>query len=150
MVACEPPYMKNKKLLMSLAAAFAVAGCANTPSEQSDEKPPDKANRVEVLMYDNTPRPKTARLDVYELEPPQRPYKVIALLTCEGAVDQEVVMTKAIFYRARQIGAEGVMSAGTISTQQGDALIIGRGWGFGGGGSTRCVFRARAIVYEDK
>jgi hypothetical protein len=79
-------------------------------------------------------------------------------LTCEGAVDQEVVMTTAIFYRARQIGADGVMGAGTITTMKEGTLnvadtvgkqIMMNAVGLGGSGA-RCVFRYRAIVYEDK
>lgn len=87
---------------------------------------------------------------------PQRPYKVIALLTCEGAVDQEVVMTTAIHYRARQIGADAVMSLNTINPQV-DTLNVTQGVaeqavirGLGIGSSARSVFRANAIVYTDK
>jgi hypothetical protein len=150
--------MKINFLLLSLAAAFAVAGCASTPSQQSQEKPPPKANRVQILMYDTTPRPKTDHLDVLGQNPPQRPYKIIALLTCEGAVDQEVVMTTAIYYRARQIGADAVMNAGTITTQKEgtvnlattvEAQIAMNVVGLGGS-SARSVFRENAIVYTDK
>jgi hypothetical protein len=148
--------MKSKYLLLSLTAAFAVAGCASTPSQQSQEKPPPKANRVQILMYDTTPRPATDHLDVCGSNPPQRPHKVIALLTCEGAVNQEVVMTRAIYYRARQIGADAVMNAGTINTEV-DTLNVTEGVvqqammsGLGLGSSARSVFRAYAIVYTDK
>lgn len=149
--------MKSNYLLLSLAAAFAVAGCTSTPS-QFDGEPPPKANRVQILMYDTTPRPKTDHLDIYGPNPPQRPYKVIALLTCEGAVDQEVVMTTAIYYRARQIGADGVINAGTITTQKEGTLnvadtvgkqIMMNAVGLGGSGA-RSVFRVNAIVYTDK
>ena len=147
--------MKSKNLLMSLAAALAAAGCATTPSGQNDEQPPPKANRVQVLMYDTTPRPKTRQLDYCGAIPPRKPYKVIALLTCEGAVDQEVVMTTAIYYRARQIGADGVMDAGTITTQKQTTLNVAdtvekqiamNVIGLGGSGA-RSVFRASAFVY---
>ena len=109
-------------------------------------------------MYDTTPRPKTENLDICGPNPPQRPYKVIALLTCEGGVDQEVVMTTAIYYRARQIGADGVMNAGTITTQKEGTLnvadtvgkqIMMNAVGLGGNGA-RSVFRVNAIVYTDK
>ncbi len=109
------PLMKSEYLILSLAAAFALAGCASNSSQKDYEKPPPKADRVQILMIDNA-RPKTDHLDVYGSNPPQRPYKVIALLTCEGAVDQEVVMTAAIYYRARQIGADAVINAGTLTT----------------------------------
>ena len=147
--------MKNTHLFLSLTVAFTVAGCAST-SQQTHEKSPPKASRVEILMYDTTPRPKTDHLDVFALDRPQKPHKVIALLTCEGAVDQEVVMTTAIHYRARQIGAEGVMNAGTINPHV-DTINITQGIaqqammrGMGIGGSGRSIFRAYAIVYTDK
>jgi hypothetical protein len=151
-------FMKSKYLLLSLAAAFTVAGCASTPSQQSHEKAPPKANRVQILMYDTIPRPATDHLDICGSNPPQRPYKIIALLTCEGAVDQEAVMTTAIYYRARQMGADAVMNAGTVTTQKGTGGIYAgnvaqqavlSGMGFGGS-SARSVFRANAIVYTDK
>jgi S-formylglutathione hydrolase FrmB len=150
--------MKNIILFLSLIAAFAVAGCASTPSQQSHENPPPKAKRVQVLRYDTTPRPATVHLDVLASAPPQRPYKVIALLTCEGAVDQEVVMTTAIYYRARQLGADAVMNAGTITTQKEGTVnvadtvgkqIMMNAVGLGGSGA-RSVFRVNALVYTDK
>jgi uncharacterized protein YceK len=134
--------MKNN-LLISLAVALAVAGCSTTPEQSRPETKPPKADRVQVLMYDTTARTKTSHLDIYDTKPPERPYKVIALLTCEGAPKEEAVMTTAIFYRARQIGAEGVMNAGTMNNSGSaiDALL---------GSSARCVFRYRAIVYDEK
>ena len=150
--------MKNTNLLLLLIAAFAVAGCSSTPSQQSHEKPPPKASRVQILTYDITSRPATDHLDVCGSTPPQRPYKVIALLTCEGAVDQEVVMDTAIYYRARQIGADAVMNAGTVTTQRGSGGIyagnVAQQLAFSsmgvGGSSARSVFRVNAIVYTDK
>jgi uncharacterized protein YceK len=133
--------MKSKKLLMSLAVALIMAGCSTTPEQSRPETKPPKADRVQVLMYDTTPRTKTTHLDLYDTKPPERPHKVIALLTCEGAVDQEVVMTTAILYRARQIGADAVVKVDTIYSQQGGLLS---------GSTTRCLFRAKAIVYADK
>jgi hypothetical protein len=135
-------YMKSKILFMSLAIALIVAGCSTTSEQSRPETKPLKADRVQILMYDTTTRTKTTHLDIYDTKPPERPYKVIALLTCEGAVDQEVVMTTAILYRARQIGADGVISAGTATIMKEGTLI--------GGTSARSVFRYRAIVYEDK
>jgi hypothetical protein len=95
-------------------------------------------------MYDQAQRPKTTHLDVYDAKPPQRPYKVIALLTCEGGVDQEVVMTRAIYYRARQLGADGVLNAPADHPEL-STLNITRGVM-----QPRCVFRAKAIVYTDE
>ncbi len=103
-----------------------------------------------MSIYDSSPRPKTAHLDVYDTKAPERPYKVIALLTCEGAPKEEAAMTTAILYRARMMGADAVMSAEAAVTREGGGFILGPSGGFGGGSNTRCVFRARAIVYENK
>jgi hypothetical protein len=153
--------MKKQQMLISVVVTLAITGCATRPDA---ENPPEHAKRVKVVDYDLAAgprtaarleahqRPKTDHLDIYENEtkPPQRPYKVIALLTCEGAAAEEAAMMEAIFYRARMMGADAVMSAATARNQRGDPIIFGNGGGFGGGGSTRCVYRAKAIVYEDK
>jgi len=138
--------MRNPKLLLFLTGALALAGCNTSTPERLGEPPPPRAGRVQVLVYDSTPRPKTDRLDVYDVKMPDRSYKVIAPLTCEGAAEEEVLMTRAIFYRARQIGADGVLSGTAAFTQKGEPII----YGVGGASKTRCVFRARAIVYQDK
>jgi hypothetical protein len=154
--------MKTKNILITLAAAVVAAGCASTSSKQTPEKPPPKANRVQVLRYDTTTRPATTQLDICGTNAPGRPYKIIAFLTCEGAVDQEVVMTTAIYYRARQLGADAVMNAGAIISQNGSGGVIAVGDARGvayqaifnsmgvGGRSARCVFQKNAIVYTDK
>jgi hypothetical protein len=140
--------MKIRTLLIPLALALVVTGCATSP--QDAETPPKHAQRVQIVMYDTTARPKAAHLDVYDMKPPERPFKVIGLLTCEGAPKEEATMTTAIFYRARMMGADAVLSANTSFGQEGGGFVIGPRGGFGGGSSTRCVFRARAIVYSDK
>jgi hypothetical protein len=129
---------QKQTLLTLLALTLVIAGCATT-SQQEVETPPKHAKRVQVAVYDSTTRPKTAHMDVYDMKPPQRPYKSIALLTCEGTPKEEAAMTTAILYRARMMG-----------TQEEGGFIMGSHGGFGGGSNTRCVFRARAIVYEDK
>jgi hypothetical protein len=136
-------------LLASLALPLALIGCS-TPLPEGAEKPPEHARRVQVAIYDSTSRPKTTHLDVYDTQLPQRPYKEIALLTCEGEPQEEAAMTTAILYRARMLGADAVMSAGTAVTQKGGGFIVTPRGGFSGGVDTRCVFRAKAIVYEEK
>lgn len=142
--------MKRKEFLMSLALAFAMGGCATAPHEQGTERPPEHAKRVQVAIYDPTPRAATVRLDVYDTQRPSRHYKEIALLTCEGAPKEEAAMTTAILYRARMLGADAVMSADTSFSQNGGGFVLTPRGGFGGGSDTRCVFRAIAIVYDDK
>jgi hypothetical protein len=140
--------MKIQAILTSLALALIVTGCYTPPQQHDVETPPQHAKRVQVVVYDQTTRPKTDHLDIYDTKPPERPYKVIALLTCEGAPKEEAAMTTAIFYRARMMGADAVLHADTAF---GDSEIgLGGRGGFGLLGGTRCVFRARAVVYTDK
>jgi hypothetical protein len=133
-----------KMAIVSLLAMVLASGCASTSSQQGHEQPPPKANRVQVAMYDTTPRAPTTSLDYYGVNRPTRPYKVIALLTCEGAPDQEVIMTAAIYYRARQMGANAVQDAGTIRT-----MSMGY-YFFYSAPNPRCTFRDYAIVYTDQ
>ena len=129
---------------MALAVVLA-SGCASTNSQQPrGERPPPKANRVQVALYDATPRPPTTTLDYCGVNPPSRPYKVIALLTCEGGPDQEAIMTSAIYYRARQLGANAVQDAGTIAT-----MNMGYYY-FYSAPNPRRIFRDYAIVYTDR
>jgi len=133
-----------KIVVVALLAMALASGCASTSSQQSYEKPPPKANRVQVAWYDTTPRAPTTTLDYCGVNPPRRPYKVIALLTCEGAPNQEAIMTAAIYYRARQIGANAVQDAGTIRT-----VSMGYYY-FYAAPRHRCIFRDYAIVYTDQ
>jgi len=118
--------------------------------EKDAEKPPPKAGRVQVLVYDSTPRHKTQNLDVYERKPPARPFKVIALLTCEGAVDQEIIMTTAIFYRARLLGADGIMTLEPQNYGEPGSFAISGGPGYAWAHNHRRIYRGHAIVYEDR
>jgi hypothetical protein len=128
--------MKIYQLCSPLFIALLAAGCASERSHQKAEGAPQHAGRVQVLQYDATPRNKSDQLDTYEeTKSIQSPYKEIALLTCEGACHEEVEMTQAIFYRARMLGANGV-----IELTQGRATNAY--------GSHRCVFRYKAIIYE--
>lgn len=128
--------------------ASGLVGCSTV--QPTPEKPPEHAQRVQVLAYDTIHRPPTAHLDIYDVKAPTRTFKVIALMTCEGAAKEEVVMTKAMFYRARMLGADGVVPADSTMTTQGTFNVVTPRGGVGGGGGTRAVFRLRAIVYEDR
>jgi hypothetical protein len=140
--------MKYKNLFLMLVTVTALTGCATNSSQKANDKKPPYANNVQILMYDSAPRPKTDHVDVYDTKLPGKPYKVIALMTYEARPDEEIVVTRAVLYRARQMGAQGVIDATTVLTNQQDPLVFGSRGGFGGGSKTRCVFRFQAIVYE--
>jgi hypothetical protein len=134
-----------KIAMLSLLVTVLAGACSSTSPEQSHvEKPPPKANRVQAAMYDTSPRAPTTSMDYCGFVPPQRPHKVIALLTCEGAPDQEALMKAAIYYRARQMGANAVQDAGTIRTTRMAYYFLYSA------PSTRCVFQDYALVYTDQ
>lgn len=133
--------MKIQTLLTSLVFVLVVTSCATSQKQSDADAPPKFAKRVKVLIYDSTPRIKTAHLDIYEEKAPEKTYKPIALLTCDGNSREELVMTEAIFYRARQLGADAVVR-GSVS---GSTPPLG--FVFGG---MNYQYRATAIVYTDK
>jgi hypothetical protein len=129
---------KVSQFIILLIGAVVISGCATTGPD--GERVPRFAKRVEVVTYDASPRPRTKQLDIYDVKRPTKAFKEIASLTCEGAPDEEAVMTEALLYRARMLGAEGVLIVAPERTVE---------WtGFGGSG--RRVFRCKAIVYETK
>ena len=140
--------MRTESIKLAVVAVLAMvlaSGCASTStrSQQGYEQPPPKANRVQIAMYDATMRAPTTSLDYCGFNPPRRPYKIIAVLTCEGAPNQEAVMTAAIYYRARQIGANAVQDAGTLRTMHMGYYFLYTA------PVQRCVFRDYAIVYTN-
>ena len=125
--------MKLLPLFSALLVTLFTAGCASNSEHKETEKKPKHAARVQVAMYDTSPRPKSDHMDIFdETKPIQKPHKDVALLTCEGTPREEAEMTEAIIYRARLMGA--------------DAIIIlppsRSGWG------DRRVFRAKAVSYD--
>ncbi|MGD1086272.1 MAG: hypothetical protein ABSA47_16170 [Verrucomicrobiota bacterium] len=101
-----------KITILSILLVMIAASCSTTPKDESG-KPVVHANRVKIVMYDSKERTRSTSTEVFDLsrggKAPIRPYKVIALLTCEGTVNEETDMLNAIIYRARQLGADGLV-----------------------------------------
>ena len=122
-----------KKFFAAFLITLLVAGCATTPSQQRADQPPKHAKRVQIGMYDASPRGKSDHVDVYdETHPLLKPHNDIALVTCEGTPSEESPMIEAIIYRARMLGANAVIILPPSRS----------GWG------DRRVFRAKAVVYR--
>jgi hypothetical protein len=131
--------MKTSSFKLLILAALIVAGCSTTDNADA---PPKHMKRVQFVQYDTTARSMKASIEVFD-QPPARKYKVIALITCEGAYHEEIVMNKAIMYKARQLGADAVIQLGVSSATTGGGTMYGAHHG------TRSVFRANAIVFDD-
>jgi hypothetical protein len=133
--ASSPKMNRISQLLIILVVVLSVAGCATRPSEQN-AKPPKHANRVKLLMYDSSPRNVLEHIDVFDgTHPIQRPCRDIALLTCEGRPNEELVATEALIYRARMMGADAVLILPWYKYQK-NLSAVGT------------MFRAKAMVYE--
>jgi hypothetical protein len=131
--------MRAKPLVILLAVI--AASCSTAPKQKS-EAPVKHAERVRIVQYDSVTRPPTANMEIFDLtrsdHNPIRPYKIIALLTCEGAVQEEPEMLNAIAYRARRLGA--------------DCLIIrppDRTYSLWSTFGERRLFSAQGAVYDD-
>ena len=126
----------NKSLIAVVISGLVLAGCATGP-----DSPPRHMDRVQVLMYDSTKRPMTRQVELYD-SAPEKQNRVIALITCEGAYHEEIVMKKAIIFKARQLGAQGVV------WKDPDKATAGGGSAYGGSFGGRRLFRAEAVVFE--
>ena len=121
--------MQSKSLrLLGTFLTIAITGCATKePWQQSANKPPRFADRVEVLVYEQPKMPPLPKIDIFdETQTIQKSHRRIALLTCHGVAREEVAMTKALIYRARMMGADAVV------------IVSPNGRNF----------RAQAVVYE--
>jgi hypothetical protein len=71
----------------------------------------------------------------------KRPYKIIALLSHESQPSSSGRMMNAIAFRARQLGADGMIVLPPKST--------GWHWSGLGGGPGQPIYSAQAIVFTD-
>jgi hypothetical protein len=125
--------MKPRWVFSALLLTLFAMSCASNSAHQGTEAKPKHAARVQVAMYDTSPRAKSDHMDIFdETRPIQQPHKDVALLTCEGTPREEAEMTEAIIYRARLMGANAIIILPPSRS----------GWG------DRRVFRAKAVTYD--
>lgn len=120
-------------ILLTLVAAGCATDSAGTPPHMG---------RVKVLQFDTAVRPTNPKFEFFNAPPEGRHYKVVALITCEGAYHEEVVMTQAIIYKAKQLGADAAINLDP------DRATTGNSSQYGGSVGGRRLFRANAIVFD--
>ena len=116
------------------------AGCATTTPVATADKPPRYASRVQVARYDATERSVRPEFAVYaDAASVPRPYRIIALVSHNANPEDQALMMQAIAWRARQLGADGMIVLPPISG----------GWHADGFGtkSKEPVFSAHAIIF---
>jgi hypothetical protein len=125
--------------LIFLVSVLFFAGCASAPVNSADPAP-RYASRIKVAIYDLTPRTPTTSLDVFDA-PPSRPHKVIALLSHKAEPNDSAAMMNAIAWRARQLGAQGMI---VLPPQ--DTGVRWNNWGMEKG---EPIYSANAIVFTE-
>lgn len=118
-----------------------ITGCSSTPQDGLGT-PAKFIKRVQFVPYDSIVRQPNPNLVVLDEAPTDKKFKVIAQMTCEGAYHEEVVMTEAMIYEAKKLGADAMVRLPPIQASTGHGTALGFDHG------TRCLFRANAIVFE--
>lgn len=141
------------KRLAPFVVARLIVGCSTENNSVNGENPPHLSNGVQVALYDSEKRIPTTQLEVFLTQEAvkDRPYRIIALLTRKGKREDEGLVMNAIAWRARQIGAEGLIPASVAgvgpSVSVNTSVRIGGGMWWGGDKEEEPVFRACAIVF---
>ena len=138
--------MKNTLPIPLFFLLLIFLGCKSTPQVLAPNATPAPryGNRIQVAQYDTTSRPINPNFEVFAREEDvPRPFKIIALVSHSANPQDEGLMMTAIAWKAKQIGADGMIilnphSGGWKSEQIGN---------FGGGKSEEPIFRAHAIIW---
>jgi hypothetical protein len=134
--------MKTKILLLLTVAL--LAGCHSY--DYNGHRSVRYAGDVRVLVYDQTPRQPAANIQIFDnLNPPPAKYKVIARLGRDGNRSDETRILGALAWRARQLGANGMIVGVVEKSDQMQFDRIGNYMHFGPG-SPR--FNGVAILYQ--
>jgi hypothetical protein len=122
----------------ALVLLVAVTGCSTTPSGNPADGAPKYAGRIKVAQYDLSPRTPSLSLEVFDA-PPTRPHKVIALLSHKAEPNDSAQMMNAIAWRARQLGAQGLI---VLRPQE-----TGMRWNQWGMERGEPIYSANAIIF---
>ncbi|MGC9944468.1 MAG: hypothetical protein ABSE48_21800 [Verrucomicrobiota bacterium] len=136
------------KMLAAFAATLLLTGCYSY--DVNGSRPVRYASGVQVATYDSTPRQPSASVRAFQSPAEvQRPYHVIALLSREGYLRDEGLIVNALVWRAKQMGANGIILLNVTSEGGDQAFAFGANGSFLAGSSpAQCVFTANAIVFD--
>ena len=152
--------MKTKLTIFLLS--LALFGCT---------EPVPHYDRLQVaVFYGNevpAKKPYGSVIPYYTQQDVPGKYRAVAFMSCEGNVNEEAAIMKAMLYRAADLGADGILlsakgfgqdegvdhSANTPYSQSTQNMNINVRWGWMsmiGNSSDRCMFRAQAICITPK
>jgi hypothetical protein len=134
-------------LLMCLFG-FLTTGCYTY--DVNGEAPVRYANSVQIIPYDSVKRLPAKSIQIFDSPNQiQMPYHVVALLMRSGKPNDQALILKALIWRARHEGADGVILLGVQNFGGQDGVIFGNRNGiYGTSSPTEPVFRAQAIVFD--
>lgn len=119
-----------------------VLGCRTSSTENPADPAPRYASRINVARYDITQRQPSTAFTVYdESTAITRPFKIIAYLSHGAKPSDSAAMLNAIAWRARQLGADGMV----VLQPEDTGFSVNQF----GGGHRQPVYRANAFVFTD-
>ena len=135
-----------KILFALLVSSLILTGCHSYDVNSS--RPVRYANGVKVLEYDHTQRAPSPTIQIFDrFNPAPAHYVALASLSRMGYLQDESLIDNALTWRARQLGANGII---LLPPEQSDYsagfAIANANGGFATGGSSQPVFRAVAIL----
>ena len=149
--------MKQKLAIVLCPIVLMLAGCL---------EPCPHYNRLQVATFygPGVPdkRPYGSVVPYYTTEDVPGKYRAVAFMSCEGNVNEEAAIMKAMLYRAADMGADGILlsakgfgqdegvnhTANTQFVQSTQNMNINVRWGWMsliGNSGDHCMFRAQAI-----
>ncbi|MCG3150280.1 MAG: hypothetical protein PCFJNLEI_03761 [Verrucomicrobiae bacterium] len=134
---------------MALGLVLAVA-CSTSKSTHDEDGPLRYADSVQIARFDSENRPPSDNLELFQTAEQigNRPYKTIALVSRTGLSSNEGLILNAIIYRAKLLGATGLIPAAEIEKEHDKNTVnIRVGFRHFGDGPSK-AFRYFALVFE--
>jgi len=140
--------MKTKFIILASVVVL-LAGCHNY--DVNGTAPVRYANSVFVTVLDPSKRKPTKSIELFANEDKiKRPHHVIAILSREGYLQDQGMIVNALIWRAKQLGAEGIILLGALGGNTSSGMIFGNGNGVIGSSSPdHGSFSATAVVFDD-
>ena len=129
-----------------IPTAAIITGCHSY--DVNGSRPVRYASGVQVRQYDFTQRSPSKHIEIFDqYHPVSGSYTEIAYLSHQGYLHDENLVENALVWRARQLGANGIilLPPGQGDTDPGIAFANQNG-GFAIGESTQVIFRGIAII----
>jgi hypothetical protein len=139
--------VKNISLLVC-TLGLCLTGCHTY--DVNGDKPVRYASGVQVITYDSTPRPPAKSIQIFDqYNPPPAQYHPIASLSHEGYPNDAHLIYDALEWRARQLGANGIILNAEQNLDEHNGVVVGNAnFTLGTSSPGHFIFHAVAIIYN--